>query len=60
VSFEFVCFRTPFTDLVEVGVQDLSAVKETRPPLPEDQPAPEARHHLASRQKKAKDAAKKR
>jgi hypothetical protein len=37
----------------------LSAVKETRPPLPKDQPAREARRHLASQQKKAKDAAKK-
>jgi hypothetical protein len=35
-------------------------MKETRPPLPEDQPTREARRHLASQQKKVKDAAKKR
>jgi hypothetical protein len=38
----------------------LSAVKETRPPLLEDQPAREARRHQASKKKKAKDATKKR
>jgi hypothetical protein len=35
-------------------------VKETRPPVPEDQPVRDARRLLASQQKKAKDAAKKR
>jgi hypothetical protein len=35
-------------------------VKETRPPLLEDQPVRDARCLLASQQKKAKDAAKKR
>jgi chromosome segregation ATPase len=38
----------------------LSAVRETRPPLPEDQPAREVRRHQASQKKKKKDAAKKR
>jgi hypothetical protein len=60
VSFKFVRFRTLFTDLVKVDVQDLSAVKETQPPLPEDQPAREVRRHQASQKKKAKDTAKKR
>jgi hypothetical protein len=41
-------------------VQDLLAVKETRPPLLEDQPTWEVRRHQASQKKKAKDAAKKR
>jgi hypothetical protein len=52
-------FRVPFTDLVEACVQDLSAVKETWPPLPKDQLAWDARRLLASQQKKAKDTAKK-
>jgi hypothetical protein len=38
----------------------LSAVRETRPPLPEDQPAREVRRQQASKKKKKKDAAKKR
>jgi hypothetical protein len=57
---EIFCFQIPFTDLVEICVQDLSAVKETRPPLPEDQVAREARRLLATQQKEVKDAAKKR
>jgi hypothetical protein len=46
--------------LVKVRVQDLSAVKETRPPLPEDRVAREARCLLAAQKKEKKDAAKKR
>jgi hypothetical protein len=38
----------------------LSAVRDTRPPLSEDQPAREVRRHQASLKKKAKDTAKKR
>jgi hypothetical protein len=41
-------------------VQDLSAVKESRPPVPEDQAAREARRLLAAQKKGEKDAAKKR
>jgi hypothetical protein len=40
------CFRIPSTNLVEVCVQDLLAVKETRPPLLEDWVAREARRLL--------------
>jgi hypothetical protein len=46
--------------LVEVRVQDLSVVKETRPLLPEDRVTREARRLLASQKKEEKDAAKKR
>jgi hypothetical protein len=46
--------------LVEACVQDLSAVKETQPPLLKDQVAREARRLLVTQQKEAKDAAKKR
>jgi hypothetical protein len=45
--------------LVEVRVQDLSVVKETRPPVPEDRVAREARRLLAAQKKEEKDAAKK-
>jgi hypothetical protein len=58
--FEIFHFRTPSTDSVEVCVQDLSAIKETRPPLPEDRVAWEARRLLVTQQKEEKDAAKKR
>jgi hypothetical protein len=46
------------TNLVEACVQDLSAVKESWPPVPEDHAAREARRLLAA-QKEEKDAAKK-
>jgi hypothetical protein len=46
--------------LVEVRVQDLSVVKETRPPLPKDRVAREARCLLAAQKKEEKDTAKKR
>jgi hypothetical protein len=46
--------------LVEVRVQDLSAVKETQPPLPEDRVAREARPLSAAQKKEEKDADKKR
>jgi hypothetical protein len=45
--------------LVEVRVQDLSAVKETRPPLLEDWVAQEARRLSAAQKKEEKDTAKK-
>jgi hypothetical protein len=38
----------------------LSAVRETQPPLPEDQPTWEVRRHQASQKKQAKETAKKR
>jgi hypothetical protein len=57
---KFFCFRIPSTNLVEVRVQDLSAVKETQPPIPEDRVAQEARRLLAAQKKEDKDAAKKR
>jgi hypothetical protein len=41
-------------------MQDLSAVKEPRLPVPEDRAAREARHLLAAQKKGKKDAAKKR
>jgi hypothetical protein len=59
-DLQFFCFRIPSTNLVEVRVQDLLAVKETRPPLPEDRVAQEARRLLAAQKKEEKDAAKKR
>jgi hypothetical protein len=45
--------------LVEASVQDLSAVKESRPPIQEDQAAREARRLSAAQKKEEKDAAKK-
>jgi hypothetical protein len=42
-----------------VRVQDLSAVKEMRPPIPEDRVAREARRLLAAQKKEEKDAPKK-
>jgi hypothetical protein len=41
-------------------MQDLSAVKESRLPVPEDQAAREARRLSAAQKKGEKDAAKKR
>jgi hypothetical protein len=38
----------------------LSALRETRPPVPEDQPAREARCQHASKKKQTKETAKKR
>jgi hypothetical protein len=54
------CFPIPSTKLVEASVQDLSAVKESRPPVPEDQATREARRLLVAQKKEEKDAAKKR
>jgi hypothetical protein len=48
------------TNSVEACAQDLSAVKETRPPVPEDRVTREARTLLAAEKKEEKDAAKKR
>jgi hypothetical protein len=59
-DLKFFCFWIPPTNLVEVHVQDLSAVKESRPPVPEDRAAWEARRLLAAQKKEEKDAAKKR
>jgi hypothetical protein len=58
-SLEFLCFLIPQTKSVEASVQDLSAIKESQLPVPEDQDAQEARCLLAA-QKEEKDAAKKR
>jgi hypothetical protein len=54
------CFLIPSTKLVEASVQDLSAVKESRPPVPEDQASREARRLSAAQKKEEKDVAKKR
>jgi hypothetical protein len=42
-SLEFFCFLIPPAKLVEASVQDLSVVKESRPLVPEDRAAQEAR-----------------
>jgi hypothetical protein len=59
-DLKFFCFRIPSTISVEVRVQDLSAIKKTWPPVPEDRVAREARRLLAAQKKEEKDAAKKR
>jgi hypothetical protein len=59
-DLKFFCFRIPSTNSVEVRVQDLLAVNETRPPVPEDRVDREARRLLAAQQKDEKDAANKR
>jgi hypothetical protein len=41
-SLEFFCFLIPPTKSVKASMQDLSVVKESRPPVPEDQAAREA------------------
>jgi hypothetical protein len=46
--------------LVEADAQDLSALRETRPLVPEDLPAQEARRRHASKKKQVKETAKKR
>jgi hypothetical protein len=53
------CFPVLSTKLVEASVQDLSAVKESRPLVPEDRAAREARRLLVAQKKEEKDAAKK-
>jgi hypothetical protein len=59
-SLESLCFLIPSTKSVETSVQDLSAVKESRPLIPEDQAAREARRLLVAQKKEEKDAANKR
>jgi hypothetical protein len=59
-SPESFCFLIPPAKLVEAFVQDLSVVKESRLPVPEDRAAREARCLLVSQKKEEKDAAKKR
>jgi hypothetical protein len=59
-SHEFFCSLIPPTKSVEASMQDLSAVKESRPPVPEDRAAREARRLLAAQKKEDKDTAKKR
>jgi hypothetical protein len=54
----FFCFQVPSNNSVEVRAQDLSAVKEMRPPLLEDRVAREAQRLLAAQKKEEKDAAK--
>jgi hypothetical protein len=48
------------TKFVEASVQDLSVVKESRPPISEDRAAREARRLSVAQKKGEKDAAKKR
>jgi hypothetical protein len=59
-SLESFCFLIPSTKSVEASVQDLSTVKESQLPVPEDRAAREARHLLMAQKKEEKDAAKKR
>jgi hypothetical protein len=59
-DLKFFCFRIPSTNSVDVRVQDLSAVKEMRPPVPDDWVTQEARCLLAAQKKEEKGAAKKR
>jgi hypothetical protein len=59
-NLESFCFLIPSTKSVEAFVQDLSTVKESRPPVPEDRAAREARRLSAAQKKEEKDAAKKR
>jgi hypothetical protein len=47
-SLKSFCFHIPLTNSVEACVQDLSVVKESRPPVPEDRAAREARRLLAA------------
>jgi hypothetical protein len=54
------CFWISSTNSVEVRVQDLSVVKETRLPVSEDRVARVARCLLAAQKKEEKDAVKKR
>jgi hypothetical protein len=48
------------TKFVEASVQDLSAVKESRPPVLEDRAAREARRFSVAQKKGENNAAKKR
>jgi hypothetical protein len=59
-SLEFFCFLIPLAKSVEASMQDLSAVKESRPLVPEDRAARKARRLLVAQKKEEKDAAKKR
>jgi hypothetical protein len=47
-SLKFFCFQTPSTNSIEARAQDLSAVKDTRPPVLEDRVVREARRLLAA------------
>jgi hypothetical protein len=58
-SLRFFCFPVLSTKLVVASVQDLSAVKESRPPVSEDRAARETRCLSAAQKKEEKDAAKK-
>jgi hypothetical protein len=59
-SLKSFCFQIPSTKSVKACVQNLSAVKESRPSVPEDRAAREARRLLAAQKEEEKDAAKKR
>jgi hypothetical protein len=59
-SLESLCFLIPSTKSVEASIQDLSAVKESRPPVLEDRATREARRLSVAQKKEEKDAAKKR
>jgi hypothetical protein len=58
-SLKFFRFQIPSTNSVEAHVQDLSAVKDSWPPVLEDRAAREAQRLLAAQKKEEKDAAKK-
>jgi hypothetical protein len=58
-SLGSLCFPVPSTKLVEASMQDLSAVKESWPPILEDRAAREARRLSVAQKKEEKDAAKK-
>jgi hypothetical protein len=58
-SLESLYFLIPITKSVEASMQDLSAVKESRPPILEDRAAREARRLSVAQKKEEKDAAKK-
>jgi hypothetical protein len=54
------CFLVLSTKFIEASMQDLSAVKESQPPILEDQAAREARRLSVAQKKGEKDAVKKR
>jgi hypothetical protein len=55
-SLRFFCFQIRSTNSVEARVQDLSVVKESLPPVPEDRAAREARHLLAAQKEEKEEA----
>jgi hypothetical protein len=59
-NLESLCFLIPSTKSVKASIQDLSAVKESWPPVSKDRAAREARRLSMAQKKEGKDAAKKR